>query len=54
MIFLQSREPFGFIGWERGFHLSMAFNAEQTATGAVRAKTASPIRDHGLAGRDEP
>jgi hypothetical protein len=42
VILLQGRESFGFIGWWRSFHFSMAVNAKQTATGTVRVKTASP------------
>jgi hypothetical protein len=41
VILLQGREPFGFIGWQWCFHISMDFNAKKTATGAVRARTAS-------------
>ena len=43
VILLQGREPFGFIGWQRGvFHISMAFNAATNRDRRRQGSNGSP------------
>ena len=46
VILFQCCEPFGFVGWERGFHFLMAFNARQRNR-RRQGWNGIPNRDHG-------
>jgi hypothetical protein len=46
VILFQGRESFDFVGWQWGFHISMAFNAAQSRP-APSGLQRHPTRDHG-------